>query len=466
MEDSVQHSAVTPSKSRLARTIAKVLHVRAAAGLSPIDGFQKVKSEEKKRNTKLHDHLKVDLGNGNHRKSFEKINEKYRNIVALEAVLAKIFSSISSIKAAYAELQLAQFPYDADGIQSSDQVVVSELKLLSELKQCYLKQQFDPSPDRALLSAEVKEQNSVLKTYEIMCKKLESQLKLKASEITFLTEKLEESKRENRLLEKRLNSSGQLSMLDNLHMSGLNASHFVPVLRHAVRSIRSFVKLMVDEMQSSGWNLYAAVNMIHPDVEYWKQEHICFGFESFVCREMFDSFHYPNFSLPNESLPNEENRQRLFFERFNELKSLRGKDYLAQKPKSTFGKFCRAKYMRIVHPKMESSFFGNMYQRNLINSGEFPETPFFTSFTEMAKRVWLLHCLAFSFDPIPSIFQVKRGSRFSEVYMDSLSDEAFLQSNNIENKPGKNEPAVAFTVVPGFKIGKTVIQCQVYLSRP
>ncbi|KAK2989519.1 hypothetical protein RJ640_005411 [Escallonia rubra] len=62
--------------------------------------------------------------------------------------------------------------------------------------------------------------------------------------------------------------------------------------------------------------------------------------------------------------------------------------------------------LRLVHPKMESSFFGNPNQRNSVGSGEYPET-FFSMFAEMAKRVWLLHCLAFSFDLEAAIFQAQ-----------------------------------------------------------
>ncbi|GAB4849335.1 hypothetical protein Ancab_004138 [Ancistrocladus abbreviatus] len=462
--DSVQRSAVTPSKSRLARAFAKVLHVRAVTGVAPVEGVHKLKVQEKSKEFKTHVKVELDHVNGNHLDSFdENVKEHKNELLALEALLAKIFASISSIKAAYAQMQFAQSPYDANGIQSSDQLVVLELKILSEIKQSFLKQQFDLSPEKALLSAEIQEQKSVLKTYEVTGKKLESQLKLKESEITFLKEKLEECKSENRLLEKTLNASGQLYMLDNLHLSGLNPTHFIPVLWHTVRSIRSFVKLLTNEMRSAGWDLDAAASVIQPDVLYWRQEHICYAFESFVCREMFDSFQNPNFSLPNESLPEQKKCQRLFFDRFTELKSLKAKDYLAQKPKSTFAKFCRAKYLRLVHPKMESSLFGNLTQRNLVISGEFPDTAFFTAFAEMAKRVWVLHCMAFSFEPAATIFQVKRRCRFSEVYMDSLADEAFLQPD--DGSRLETEPCVAFTVVPGFKIGKTVIQCQVYLSR-
>ncbi|KAK6934105.1 protein of unknown function DUF641, plant [Dillenia turbinata] len=448
--DSVRRMAVTPSKSRLARTFAKVLHIRAVTGVAPAEGIKKIKPQEK---------VKDDLVTGPLTHSFDDEDEKYQDRLAMEALLAKVFASISTVKAAYAELQNAQFPYDSEGIQSADELVISELKNLSELKQCYLKKQFDFSPETALPMAEIKEQKSVMRTYETMVKKLESQMKRKDTQVAFLREKLEESKKHNRSLEKVLNSSGPLSVLDNLYFSGLNPSHFITVLRHTVKSIRSFVQLMVKGMESAGWDIDAAVNSIVKDVVYLKPEHKCFALESFVCREMFDGFHIPNFSLLTESLPETKKREWLFFDRFSELKSIKTKQYLASRPKSTFAKYCRAKYLHLVHPKMESSFFGNLNQRDLVNSGQFPETLFFSGFSEMAKRIWLLHCLAFSFEPEASIFQVSKWCRFSEVYMECMNEDVFFSGP-------ESKPRVAFTVVPGFRIGKTVIQCRVYLSQP
>ncbi|KAJ4726478.1 IRK-interacting protein [Melia azedarach] len=459
--DSVKPSAVTPTKSKLARTFAKVLHIRAVTGVAPVDGVQKV--QDVKPREKVKDDQAAVKPKGSWSQLFGKDDEQLEYRVALEAFLAKLFATISSIKASYVQLQYAQSPYDADGIQAADRLVISELKNLSELKQCYLKKQFDFSPEKTMVSAEIQELKSLLKTYEIMGRKLESQLKLKDSEIIFLKEKLEESNKQSKLLEKRMNQSGQLFVLDNLHISGLSPSHFIAVLRHTVKSIRSFTRLMIDEMKSAGWDLDAAASSIQPGVGYYRADHKCFAFESFVCREMFDAFHYPNYSPPTESLPEKKKQQQqLFFERFTELKSVKTRDFLSRKPKSSFAKFCRAKYLQVIHPKMESSFFGNLSQRNLVNSGEFPDTPFFTSFAEMAKRVWLLHCLAFSFQPEASIFQVTKGCRFSEVYMETVADEAFLP---FENSQESADPRVAFTIVPGFRIGKTVLQCQVYLSQ-
>ncbi|KAJ0102932.1 hypothetical protein Patl1_04895 [Pistacia atlantica] len=426
--ESVKPSAMTPAKSKLARTFAKVLHIRAVSGKVIKDDQKPVKSK------------------GSWSQLFDKDDKDDEYKVAMEALLAKIFATISSVKAAYSQLQYAQSPYDAEGIQSADYSVVKELKNLSELKQCYFKKQFDFSPEKTLVSAEIQELKSLLKTYEIMGKKLEFQLRLKDSEIIFLKEKLEENNKQNKLIEKRLNQSGQL---------WLSPSHFITVLRHAVKSIRGFVRLMIDEMKTAGWDIDAAANSIQPNVVYYKADHKCFAFESFVCREMFNAFHYPNYSPANESLPErKKQKQQLFFERFTELKSVKAKDYLSRKPKSSFAKFCRVKYLQVIHPKMESSFFGNLNHRNLVNSGEFPDTVFFASFAEMAKRVWLLHCLAFSFQPEAAIFQVNKGTRFSEVYMESLDD-----------KTQESDTRVAFTVVPGFRIGKTVLQCQVYLSQ-
>lgn len=455
--DSVKPSAVTPSMGKLARTFAKVLHLKGVTGIAPVDGNQKV--------TQVKVMKDGNVGKSGGRtaslsESFDSEEER-ENKMALEALLAKLFASISCVKAAYAELQYSQSPYDADGIQAADRTVVSELKNLSEMKQSYLKKQFDPSPETSMLLAEILEQKSVLKTYEIMGKKLQSQMRLKDSEIIFFREKLEEATKQNRLLEKRLNQSGQLHVLDNLHQSGLTPSHFVTVLRHTVKSIRSFVRLMAEEMKSASWDIDAAVNVIEPGVVYWKDDHKCFAIESFVSRQMFDAFNYPYFSSPDKSLPDRKHEHQQFFRRFMELKSTKAKEYLGQKPKSTFAKFCRVKYLRLVNPKLESSLFGNLNQRNLLNAGEFPDTTFFASFAEMAKRVWLLHCLAFAFEPEATIFQVSKGCRFSEVFMESVADEVFLSSDETP----ECDPHVAFTVVPGFRIHKTVIQSQVYLSR-
>nr|CAD1842234.1 unnamed protein product [Ananas comosus var. bracteatus] len=84
---------------------------------------------------------------------------------------------------------------------------------------------------------------------------------------------------------------------------------------------------------------------------------------------------------------------------------------------------------------------------------EMMKSEFFAEFAEMARRVWLLHCLFFSFDregecaEVGSIFRVRRGERFSEVYMESVAEEE--DDDDGEGEEGR-WPTVGFTVVPAF----------------
>ncbi|XP_038896242.1 protein GRAVITROPIC IN THE LIGHT 1-like isoform X1 [Benincasa hispida] len=449
--DSVKQSAVSSKKSKLARTFAKVLHIRMLTGVSAVDGVEKGKRRTVVKNNNGAADSESD--------SFDCSDEDQQERGAMEAFLAKVFANITALKAAYAQLQYAQCPFDVDGIQVADRSIVSELKSLSELKRCFVKKQFDLLlPETAMLSAELVEQKSVVKMYEISVKKLNSQVRLKESEIIFLKEKLEEAKSNNKVLEKRMNQSGPLQ---NLHLSAINSNHLARVLRHTVKTVRSFVQLLIDEMKCGGWDIDEAASTIEPDIVYFKEEHKCFAFEAFVCRVMFEGFHFPNFALPNESLPPDKKQQtKLYLRRFAETKSLKSKQLLGHghEPNSTFAKFCRVKYLQLIHPKMESSFFGNLSQRSLVSSGKIPETAFFARFADMARWVWLLHCLAFSFEPEASIFRVNNGCRFNDVYMKGVTEEVFILSTQPDLR-------VAFTVVPGFYIGKTVIQSLVYLSQ-
>ncbi|ESQ48489.1 hypothetical protein EUTSA_v10022041mg [Eutrema salsugineum] len=459
--ETVKPLDVASGKGKLRRAFVKVINVKKLTGVAPEgDKVERVKKSQEK--VKLDKDLVKNAANLS--ESFDKLEEEYEKRLAMEALLAKLFATVSSIKSGYAQLQYAQSPYDPAGIQKSDNLVVSELKTLSELKQSFLKKQFDPNPDRTLVLAEIQELRSLLKTYEIMGKKLECQVKLKDSEIIFLKEKFEESMNQNKLMEKRLNQSGQLcNPLDhNLHLSALNPTHFVTYLHHTVKSIRGFVRLMVEQMKMAGWDIYTAADSIQPEAFYYKQDHKCFAFEHFVCKIMFEAFHLPHFS--NESSAHKKSKE-MFFERFTELRSVKTKEYIASRPKSRFSRFCRSKYLQLVHPKMEQGLFGHLHLRNQVSAGEFPETSFCSAFLEMAKRVWLLHCLAFSFDPEASIFQVSKGCRFAEVYMKSVAEEAFLSPPEEGESSPESEPRVAFTVVPGFRIGKASIQCEVYLSR-
>nr|AFK42376.1 unknown [Lotus japonicus] len=51
-----------------------------------------------------------------------------QNPEAIETLISKVFTNISSLKSAYIQLQTAHTPYDPDKIHTADKLVISELK--------------------------------------------------------------------------------------------------------------------------------------------------------------------------------------------------------------------------------------------------------------------------------------------------------------------------------------------------
>ncbi|XP_065859368.1 protein GRAVITROPIC IN THE LIGHT 1 [Euphorbia lathyris] len=386
-----------------------------------------------------------------------------QNPEAVEALISKIFTNISSLKSAYIQLQSAHTPYDPEKIQDADKLVISELKNLSELKHFYRETYPKPayiSPQDSRLAAEIQEQQSLLKTYEVMVKKFQSEIHNKDSEIHQLQHQIEDASQKRTKLEKNLKLRG-LSTKES-ELSGdengffpidLTPELFISSVEASYKAIHDFSKPLINMMKAAGWDLDAAANSIEPDVVYAKRAHKKYAFESHICQRMFSGFQHESFSLKsdNTAFSNES-----FFHQFLALRETDPLDMLGQNPDSDFGRFCRSKYLVVVHPKMEASFFGNMDQRNYVMGGGHPRTPFYQAFLKLAKSIWLLHRLSYSFDPNVKVFQVKRGSEFSEVYMESVVKNLILEENQ--------KPSVGLMVMPGFWIGGSVIQSRVYLS--
>ncbi|KAK9064297.1 hypothetical protein SSX86_015677 [Deinandra increscens subsp. villosa] len=425
-------SAPPQPRTKLSKTFQRVITFRKPTKSISNNGFC------------LHLHLPSD-------KHFDKqlVDEaNLRNRSAMDAFVSKLFAAVSSLKAAYAELQAAQFPYDGEEIKRADLAVVDELKTISDLKRSFMNKQIENSPVHVtLLLSEIQEQQSLMKMYQITMRKMELQIKSKDSEIVSLQKLLTEADSANKSIESRLDSSSCFPLFDKMDLPDLTVTNFVSVLHYALRSIHEFVKLLIREMEAARWEIDSAVKSIVPDAIFPKSSYRCLAFESYVTREIFEGF--------SSRLDEEEEGEVNCFQNFNQfkkLKSLATMQILNENPRSPFAKFTRAKYTRLVHPKMEFSFYGNLSQRKTLNSWRFPETGFFGAFAEMARRVWILRCLALSFGEEVSVFRVKKGARFSHVYMESVAAGG-----------DAGEVAVAFTVVPGFKIGKKVVQSQVYL---
>ncbi|PKU63830.1 protein GRAVITROPIC IN THE LIGHT 1 [Dendrobium catenatum] len=386
-----------------------------------------------------------------------------RNKEPMETLVSKIFNNISSLKAAYIQLQDAHTPYDPEKIQAADKLVIEELMKLSELKHAYREQKpklTSSSPQDSRLVAEIQEQQSLLKTYEVMVKKFQSQIQNRETEILQLQQQIQESQQRKVKLEKKLKQRGLLSREpgdseeDNFFSIELTPSLFASTVENAYKSIHDFSKPLINMMKAAGWDLDAAANAIEASVVYARRAHKKYAFEAHICQRMFSGFEEESFCVDTGDL-NVSNEG--FFHQFLAIRAMDPLDVLSQNPDSIFGRFCRNKYLLIIHPKMESSFFGNVDQRNYVMSGGHPRTPFYQAFLKLAKSIWLLHRLAYSFDPNAKVFQVRSGTEYSEIYMESVIKNLILSD-------GEQRPKVGLMVMPGFMVGGSVIQSQVYLS--
>ncbi|XP_071736077.1 protein GRAVITROPIC IN THE LIGHT 1-like [Rutidosis leptorrhynchoides] len=390
-----------------------------------------------------------------------------QNPEAVEALVSKIFTNISSLKSAYIRLQAAHTPYDPDKIQAADKLVISELKNLSELKHFYRENNPRPtliSPQDSRLAAEIQEQQSLLKTYEVMVKKFQSEIHNKDSEISQLQQHIQEATQKRAKLEKNLKLRG-LSSTSKESEGSIDGSEtgstdltpelFKSTVEIAYKAIHDFSKPLINMMKAAGWDLDAAANSIEPDVVYAKRAHKKYAFEYHICQKMFSGFQQEHFGLKSE-IETSENKDS-FFQQYLALREMDPLDFVGQNPDSDFGNFCRSKFILVVHPKMEASFFGNLDHRNYIMGGGHPRTPFYQVFLKLAKAIWLLHRLAHSFDPVIKVFQVSKGTEFSEVYMESVVKNFVVDENS-------DKPKVGLMVMPGFGIGGSVIQCRVYLT--
>lgn len=386
-----------------------------------------------------------------------------RNKESTETMVSKIFNNISSLKAAYIQLQDAHTPYDPEKIQAADKLVIEELMKLSELKHAYREQKpklTSSSPQDSRLVAEIQEQQSLLKTYEVMVKKFQSQIQNRETEILQLQQQIQESQQRKVKLEKKLKQRGLLSREpgdseeDNFFSVELTPTLFASVVETAYKSIHDFSKPLINMMKAAGWDLDAAADAIDSSVVYARRVHKKYAFEAHICQRMFVGFEEESYRVDTGNL-NASNEG--FFRQYLAIRAMDPLDVLSQNPDSIFGRFCRNKYLLIIHPKMESSFFGNVDQRNYVTSGGHPRTPFYQAFLKLAKSIWLLHRLAYSFDPKVKVFQVRTGTEYSETYMESAVKNLVLSD-------GEPRPKVGLMVMPGFMVGGSVVRSQVYLS--
>ncbi|KAK9103193.1 hypothetical protein Sjap_020447 [Stephania japonica] len=384
-----------------------------------------------------------------------------------QPLISSLFATVSAFEASYLQLQTAHSPFDADSIEAADKASVSQLQKLSEIKNWYrgFVKNSNPNPNPNFspnfaigshVEAQVQENQSLLRTLDLLVNRLQSEIDVRDAEVLVMRQKLGNIEEANSRLAKRLGGSNSASCSLNGEVL-LSLRGFELVLRYACKWVHRFSKLLIHLMRKVGWDLDLAANSVHPDVEYSKIGHSRYAFLSYVCLGMFRGFDSEGFGVEMEDGivdVRKENSLRRFFEHCTGD----AMEILSKDPNGGFARFCETKYQQLIHPTMESSLFKGLDQNDVVLSSWRSSAAFYELFVNMASSIWMLHKLALSFDPKVEIFQVENGVDFSMVYMESI-----VERGGVSVSPSKTREKVGFTVIPGFNIGRTVIQCQVYL---
>lgn len=388
----------------------------------------------------------------------------------METLITNMFSTISTLKSAYMQLQSAHVPYDPDKIQVADKAVIMELKRLSELKHSYkervavissgeVQEDSEDTPE-----AKVEKEDVILKSYEGIISNFHSEIQKKNALVENLKDMLAQTTLKKEKLERRVKRLEQRLAREPLANSPADLSPTPQLLEYVVlgasEASRSFTKLLTSLMKVAQWDLDAAANSIEPGMSYIRRTHKKFAFESYVNHRMLNGFENENFFVTSNlsTVLDPERNSHECFKEFQELRLADPLEVVMARPQSMFAKYCLKKFLDVVHSKMEESFFGNIEHRKLVLAGSHPRSQFYQSFLKLAKAMWILHRLAFSFEPNARIFQVQREAEFSPLYMESIVQ---LGEEDTSNSGAKLK--VGFTVMPGFRVEKTVIKCQVYV---
>ena len=368
------------------------------------------------------------------------------------SLISSLFATVSSFEASYLQLQAAHAPFVEESVKAADRALVSNLQKLSDLKQFYRnhRQSLDLETDSLAigspLESRVQENQSKLRALGTVSNRLQGEMDGKDLRVWSLRNKLSEIQKSNSKLSKRLSESDGGVVL--------SVRVYESMLGDAFKDVKRFTRVLIELMEKAGWDLDLAASYVHPEVEFAKKGHNRYALLSYVCLGMFRGFDGEGFDLDGGEDSSSSLRELMQHVSSNPM------ELLERDKECAFSRFCDKKYHELIHPNMESSIFSNMDQNEAVLSSWRSLSTFYESFVTMASSVWTLYKLALSFDPAVEIFQVESGVDFSIVFMENVLRRR--QDKKLWMNPTRAK--VGFTVVPGFKVGCTVIQSQVYLT--
>jgi hypothetical protein len=184
--------------------------------------------------------------------------------------------------------------------------------------------------------------------------------------------------------------------------------------------------------------------------EFSRAIQVKYAWSHWICHRMFQGFEHVFYDADGGQLtsPLDSKKHALeCFRRFQQKQS--------GFSSSLFQAFCSWKYTRVFPPGLVHQALnppGIICNEN----GRFPgDGELHALFMDVARAVWLLHELAFSFDPPASILRMARGTPYDKQFHESVIHD--------EGGHGMSSQMVSLLIRPSFRVRKSIIRSRVFL---
>ncbi|XP_068642914.1 IRK-interacting protein-like [Aristolochia californica] len=220
---------------------------------------------------------------------------------------------------------------------------------------------------------------------------------------------------------------------------------FLQIVSEARLSVKQFCKTLVGQIDDTDENLMDKLNLLlqphNLTLNSKYSKGVLYHLEAIINQCLHQDFENCVFQKNGSPkvLDPEQDRQTKFSS-FVALRNLSWNEVLRKGTKyysEEFSKFCDQKMSCIISI--------------LSWSKPWPEQ-LLQSFFVAAKCLWLLHLLAFSFNPPLSILRVDENRSFDSLYMEDVL---------LERQRSRGPARVKIMVMPGFYMGDKVIRCKV-----
>ncbi|WOL13969.1 IRK-interacting protein-like [Canna indica] len=245
-------------------------------------------------------------------------------------------------------------------------------------------------------------------------------------------------------LSKRTRSNGCIK--DNLPVSHEEmVEGFLQMVSESRLSVKQFCKMLVHQIEETDRNLMTKLNLLLQQQQMAScdkySKAMLYHVEALVNQSLFQDFE--NCVFQKNGSPkflDQQQDRRENFSAFIALRNLSWNEVLRKGTKyysEDFSKFCDQKMSCIV---------------SLLTCSRMWPEQLLQCFFVAAKCIWLLHLLAFSFNPPLMILRVEDNRNF---------DPHFMEDVNFDKKGEQIPSQVRTMVMPGFYIQETVLKCRV-----